>query len=211
MDVTKEPAGTKNFWGRDTEYTSTDNAIDRWVERKKICILGAGMKPLRSDNKDEFLGLEDVQDYEALNIDRIKYSHIDLVRDLSEEKWYMASNQFDIVIAEHLIEHLPNRISAIRECMRIVKPKGLVIIETPNWCHETAHSNLEHLTTWSRMIFDDSYVNHFGADWDVEKVVYRITNPITWNSHYIKWEFLGRQIDRFTPFISGLRFYLRKP
>jgi len=177
--------------------------------KTQICILGSGNKPLLKDNKKDFLGLENISDYEALNVDRIKFPFTDFLADLSEEKWYIGSNRFDIVIAEHLIEHLPNRISAIRECVRIVKPNGLVIIECPNWSHETAHSNLEHLTTWSRMIFDDSYINNFGKDWHVEKVVYRITNPITWNSHYIKWEFLGRQLDKYTRLISGLRFYLR--
>ena len=182
--------------------------IDDWTERKMICVLGAGMRPLTPYNKDKFIGLENVKTYEAVNVDIIDYDSTDVIQDLSLEKWRIESNQFDVVVAEHCAEHVPHRISFIKECLRIAKTGGLVIIEVPNWSHETAHSNLEHLTTWSRMIFDDSYINGFGQLWKVEKVVYRITIPIIWKSFYIKNEFVGRQIDRFTSLISGLRFFL---
>ena len=184
--------------------------IDKWMNRTKICVLGAGKRPLLKDNKNDFLGLENVKTYEAVNVDIIDYDSTDVIQDLSKEKWGIESDQFDIVIAEHVAEHVPHRISFVKECLRIAKPNGLIIIDVPNWCHETAHSNLEHLTTWSRMIFDDSYINGFGQLWNVEKVVYRITIPIIWKSFYIKNEFIGRQIDRFTSLISGLRFFLRK-
>lgn len=178
--------------------------IDSWMNRKKICVLGAGRKPLTQFNRDSFPGLENVDQYEAVNVDIRDYPTTDVIQDLSVKHWGIESNSFDIVIAEHVAEHLQDRLTFISECLRITKPNGLLIIEVPNYSHLLAHSNLEHYTTWSRVVFDESYLS---SGWVKEKVVYRAT--FLWKSWYIKREFLGRQLDRFTGLISGLRFYLR--
>jgi len=73
--------------------------------RTQICVLGAGAKPLVDSNSlENFLGLEDVSDFEALNVDRIKSPFTNFLADLSEERWYLPSNKYDIVIAEHVID-----------------------------------------------------------------------------------------------------------
>jgi SAM-dependent methyltransferase len=184
-------------------------AIDKSMDIKQICVLGAGKRPLSSFNNHEFLGLEDIGRYTAVNVDIRGYLTTDLVMDLSKKKWKIDSNKFDIVIAEHIAEHVPDRMSFISECLRITKPNGLLIIEVPNWKHDSAHNTLEHLTTWGRAIFNDSYINDYGKKWKIEKVVYRMTYPFLWKSFYIGSGFIPRQIDRFTHKISGLRFYIR--
>lgn len=178
---------------------------------KRICVLGAGDKPLTNFNSHEFMGLEGIRHYNAVNVDRRWLLTTDYLQDLSQKRWGFDDNEFDIVIAQHVIEHVPDRIAFIAECLRIVKPGGLIIIETPNYSHVSAHSNLEHLTTFSRVIFDDCYVNDFGKKWKVEKIYYRITDPIFWKSMYIKTGFVGRILDKFTGMISGLTFFIRAP
>ncbi|MCD4742603.1 MAG: class I SAM-dependent methyltransferase, partial [Desulfobacteraceae bacterium] len=44
------------------------------------------------------------------------------------------NNSFDIVSARHLIEHIPDPGDLIKEISRILKPKGHLIIITPNTC-----------------------------------------------------------------------------
>lgn len=183
--------------------------INDWSERKRICVLGAGHRPLTQDNAHWFNGLEGIGQYEALNVDIRGYDTTDLVQDLSKKKWDLPSNHFDIVIAEHVAEHVPDRLAFIAECRRITKNNGLLIIEVPNWKHDSAHNTLEHCSTWGRAIFNDSYINEYGALWKIEKVVYRMTRPFSWKSFYVKGEFFGRQLDRFTSKISGLRFFIR--
>lgn len=179
-----------------------------WLHSKTVCVLGAGDKPLTEDNTGEFVGIEGMS-VMPVNVD-IRACEGYIVQDLSLRHWEnLKSNWYDIVIAEHVAEHVPDRLAFIGECLRILHKGGLLIIEVPNWKHLTAHSNLEHLTTWSRVIFDDCYVNDFGKKWKVEKKYYRIT--LFWKSFYVKWGFLGRQIDRFTGLVSGIRFFVRKP
>lgn len=40
-------------------------------------------------------------------------------------------NRFDVVLASHVIEHLPEPAKAICECARVVKPGGVLLIATP--------------------------------------------------------------------------------
>lgn len=175
-----------------------------------ICVLGAGSKYLTNENKSEFLGIEHFQDIEPTNVDIRPSPATDVIQDLSLEHWdRLPSNYFDVVIAEHVAEHVPNRLWFVKECLRITKPAGLLIVEVPNWKHEAAHNTLEHYTTWGRNIFGKSYNADYGRLWSVERVVYRITNPFTWKSYYIRNEFIGRQIDRLTGLISGIRFFIR--
>ena len=185
------------------------DAIDEWMDVKKIAVLGAGLRPLTVFNQYQFLGLEGVGRYVPVNVDIRKYPHTDVVQDLSKRRWKFKTDEFDIVIAEHVAEHVPDRLAFVDECLRITKPNGLLIIEVPNWKHDSAHNTLEHYTTWGRCIFDDSYINEYGRRWTVEKVVYRMTYPFSWKSFYLGSGFWARQIDRFTHKISGLRFFIR--
>lgn len=190
-----------------------ENEYETLRDTKRVAVLGAGLKPLTEYNVNQFNGLVEELNgdyYNAVNVDIRSYSSTDVVADLNRIHWkWFKDNEFDIVIAEHIAEHMRERLDFVRECLRIVKPNGLIIIEVPNWKHDSAHCTLEHYSTWGRAIFNDSYINRDGLDWKVEKVVYRMTKPFSWKSFYVPNEFLGRQIDRFTHKISGLRFFIR--
>ncbi len=180
---------------------------------RRVAVLGAGGRPLTGDTIGNFAGLAEELYGDIcvpLNVDIRAYKTTNLVADLNKPKWTeFKDNEFDIVIAEHIAEHMRERLDFVSECLRITKNDGLLIIEVPNWKHDSAHCTLEHYTTWGRAIFDDSYINEWGKLWKIEKVMYRMTMPFTWKSFYVKGEFLGRQIDRFTHQISGLRFFIR--
>ena len=42
-----------------------------------------------------------------------------------------ASGSFDLVIANHILEHIPNYLLALREFNRVLKPGGIGILQTP--------------------------------------------------------------------------------
>lgn len=58
------------------------------------------------------------------------------VGTLLEQK--LRADSFDVVASSHVIEHVPDPISLLRECLRILKPGGHLVAITPNagsWSH----------------------------------------------------------------------------
>lgn len=54
------------------------------------------------------------------------------------------SDQFDVVCLNHVIEHLASPLGTLRECHRILKPGGRLVITTPNtdsWSHRIFRSS----------------------------------------------------------------------
>jgi SAM-dependent methyltransferase len=47
-------------------------------------------------------------------------------------------NQFDVITMHHVIEHLPDPIHTLKECLRILKPGGQLVLFTPN-CISLSH------------------------------------------------------------------------
>ncbi len=63
-----------------------------------------------------------------------------------------AGADFDMVYSCHVLEHVPDPASVIREQLALVKPGGLVVAHTPNGCrsHQARHRDLFH-QTWGRV------------------------------------------------------------
>jgi 2-polyprenyl-3-methyl-5-hydroxy-6-metoxy-1,4-benzoquinol methylase len=61
---------------------------------------------------------------------------------LSDQKY--PDESFDVLTMNHVIEHAPNPIALARECFRILKPHGKLVIVTPNvnsWGHRYFGAN----------------------------------------------------------------------
>lgn len=52
--------------------------------------------------------------------------------DLSREKIPFADDSFDLVVASHIIEHLPNAVALFGELLRVCRPGGRVYVEAPS-------------------------------------------------------------------------------
>lgn len=93
-------------------------------------------------------------------------------QDLPEEiSWYcldlndagvIPGSSFEMVIAAEIIEHLENPRAVARECYRILKPGGTLILSTPN--NESLRSLLALLVRGHFIAFDDTcYPAHITA------------------------------------------------
>lgn len=69
-------------------------------------------------------------DAQAVEIARLRYG-LD-VRLGSLENQRYSSNHFDVVTMSHVIEHMHDPVALLKECHRILKPDGVIIVITPN-------------------------------------------------------------------------------
>ncbi|NWG03616.1 MAG: class I SAM-dependent methyltransferase, partial [Syntrophaceae bacterium] len=69
----------------------------------------------------------------------------------SLEKATFPSNYFDAIAGFYLIEHLPDPIRFLRECHRILKPGGLLLLRYP---HTTPIKDLLHLLGMPNRLYD---------------------------------------------------------
>lgn len=54
------------------------------------------------------------------------------VSNKSLQEMNFPDNSFEAIITNHVIEHVPNPKSYLKECLRILKPNGVLIAMTPN-------------------------------------------------------------------------------
>lgn len=112
-----------------------------------ILNLGAGMSPIEN----------------AINLDVVDLPGIQMVWDLNRLPWPFIPNEFDIIVARAVLEHLDlSLLRSFDECWRILRPGGILEVKLPYWEHEHTWDDPTHkrgytLTTFD--FFDDSTWN----------------------------------------------------
>ncbi|MFP6668220.1 MAG: methyltransferase domain-containing protein [Pirellulales bacterium] len=86
-------------------------------------------------------------DVTAVDVDRdnFKLATIPFVAADLGRQWPFDDNQFDVVLSVEVLEHVENHYHFLRECCRICKPSGHIIISTPN-CH-SIESRINYMLT----------------------------------------------------------------
>ena len=100
------------------------------------------------------------------------------VTGLPLEENHFSSNSFDVILASHLIEHLGDPASFVRETFRLLRPGGRVFISTPNIAGFQARL---FKGRWRSAIFDHLYlfsVKTLGAL--LVKAGFEIERTCTW-------------------------------
>lgn len=70
-----------------------------------------------------------------------------------------SSNFFDVVILNHVIEHLPDPVATIQEIRRVLKPGGKLVVETPDFDCEVARRFGEKF----RLLDDETHISLFNT------------------------------------------------
>lgn len=80
-------------------------------------------------------------DPKAINTAKLKNINVKL-GTLEEQKF--SDNYFDVITLSHVIEHVYDKVKLLKECYRILKPGGKVVVSTPNTqslCHNKFKEN----------------------------------------------------------------------
>lgn len=70
-------------------------------------------------------------DYTASDIDAQRYRHIENMHAVDLTATPFPNDSFDIVIASHVLEHIPDDRAAMREVLRVLRPGGKAALLTP--------------------------------------------------------------------------------
>jgi 2-polyprenyl-3-methyl-5-hydroxy-6-metoxy-1,4-benzoquinol methylase len=80
-------------------------------------------------------------DFDPEAVKTARKKDIEVYPGTIEEQNY-SDNTFDIIVMNHLIEHIKNPISFLQECHRILRPGGQLVVITPN-SHSFGHKKFK--------------------------------------------------------------------
>ncbi|MFZ1701662.1 MAG: class I SAM-dependent methyltransferase [Pyrinomonadaceae bacterium] len=88
----------------------------------------------------------------AIGLDYNPLTNADVIHDLGEFPYPFPDSKFDLVVSNHVVEHIPNVMGFITELHRITKPGGRIRLLTPHytnadWAADPTHRN--HLSSYT--------------------------------------------------------------
>lgn len=129
----------------------------------------------------------------VLNIDIAPDTDPDLIKDMSILPWVWQNNTIDNIYMFHFLEHTQNPKEILKECHRILKPKGTLYISVPHSSCANGIGCLTHYRTFSLNSFRDYFRG---------KMFKTTHQRIVWLPHYewlpIQWliDFSPRFFER---------------
>ena len=93
------------------------------------------------------LGSGDTKFTGFLNVDKVKFDHVDFVCNLDKLPYPFASSSIDEIKMFHCLEHLElEPLDTLQELYRILKPDSVLLLRLPYPAHPVAH-NMWHKHT----------------------------------------------------------------
>jgi SAM-dependent methyltransferase len=80
----------------------------------------------------------------ATGIDMLALPGVDIVHNLESFPWPIADNSYDLVFANHFLEHVSDVPRTIGEMHRILSPRGRVVIQVPYFRSTDAFGDPTH-------------------------------------------------------------------
>jgi SAM-dependent methyltransferase len=90
----------------------------------------------------------------SVAIDINPRSKADVIHDLNKFPYPFPDNEFDMVIGEHVLEHLDDVIKTMEEIHRVTRPGGMVFIEVPHYTSSDFFTDPTHKHSFSSRSFD---------------------------------------------------------
>lgn len=90
----------------------------------------------------------------ATGVDSLALPAVDVVHDLSSFPWPFTDASFDLVFANHYLEHAENVPRTMEEIYRILAPQGRVVIQVPYFRAVDAMTDPTHLHYFTSQSLD---------------------------------------------------------
>lgn len=81
----------------------------------------------------------------VVNLDCVAAPGINVVWDLGKTPLPLPSNHFDFILANHVLEHVPNWFECFKELCRVLKPGGKLEIWIPPVSSDSAFTYRDHI------------------------------------------------------------------
>jgi len=115
------------------DYATTRRMLaERYPQRGRLLEVGSGYGYLLDYFRQDGWDVVGVEPNEGLNRHARKVLNLEVLQKiLPEAKFPDAS--FDVVTMMHVIEHVPDPTDTLREIHRVLKPGGMLVMETPRY------------------------------------------------------------------------------
>lgn len=119
------------------------------------CLSPEQLEKLNPDTKLLEVGCGQKRRWEnSVTLDVNPRTVADVIQDLNIVPYPFPDNHFDIVIAEHILEHLNNVVQVVEELYRILKPGGILYVEVPHFSNSGFFTDPTHVHAFSTRSFD---------------------------------------------------------
>lgn len=123
------------------------------------------------------------------------------------DKWPFQDDAAELVYASHVLEHLPDPRAFFRECWRVLRDGGQVVLRVPYGSHRSAWWDLEHIRPWHAETFcflqpgygaaiGNPQHNEWTATFKVDVVQMRVTRAV---ARLLRTKLRRRLLARFLP------------
>jgi ubiquinone/menaquinone biosynthesis C-methylase UbiE len=119
-------------------------------------------------------------------VDERKVKHgYDFVQ-VQDEKLPFADEHFDIVISNHVVEHVGDQQAHVSEILRVLKPGGIIYLATPNKNWITDPHYRVPFINWMKPKHAERYLQKLkGKTWDIKPVNVRKIRKLAGKQHRI--------------------------
>jgi len=138
-----------------------------------------------------------------LNIDWNELTRPDILHDLNEFPYPFRDNTFDLIEAEHILEHLDKPFQVMKELHRILKPGGKLLIKVPHFSRGFTHAEHAHgFDVTFPLYFNKNFTKsgYFGIEFKLDKL------ELKWlaNQHLLPMLGYGKTVIAILNFINKI-------
>lgn len=88
------------------------------------------------------------------NTPQFEEIHFGSTHDLKHFPWPIENDAYDLIICQHVMEHLPDTAKTLEELNRITAPGGKIFIETPHYTWFESYRHVESIHRFAFGSFD---------------------------------------------------------